>query len=299
VRTAAGACALALVLALQPASAQVGRRGGLAERLRSARGGDRAKGSETADIAGLRVSIWRPSPQPGAHAPLVIFSHGFHGTSTQSAFLMRALAAAGYLVIAPNHKDAGGPGGLRERPEMGFGKPDEWTDATYRDRADDITSLVRALRSDTTWENTIDWSKVAFAGHSLGGYTVLGLAGAWPAWKLPEVKAVLALSPYASPFINKRTLGGLHVPVMYQGGTRDIGISPSLGKGGGAYDLTPAPAYYVEFQGAGHLAWTDLVQDFQSSIGYYCLAFLNKYVKGDGTADPAKRLGDVAALRVR
>ena len=290
-------CALALaVLAGRPASARIGRRAALeGQRVRS---GD-LKGAETAQIAGLRVSIWRPaSPQ---RAPLVIFSHGFHGTSTQSAFLMRALAADGYLVIAPNHKDASGSGigGLRERPEMGFGRPDAWTDAVYKERANDITSLVKAFRADAQWSAAIDWSQMALAGHSLGGYTVLGLAGAWSSWKSPDVKAVLALSPYAAPFINHRSLGALGVPVMYQGGTRDIGISPSLGKGGGAYDVTSTPAYYVEFRGAGHLAWTDRVADYQRSIDYYSLAFLNKYVRNDRSADPARRLNDVASLRVK
>ena len=26
-------------------------------------------------------------------------------------------------------------------------------------------------------------------GHSLGGYTVLGLAGGWPSWKLPGIQS--------------------------------------------------------------------------------------------------------------
>ena len=297
-----GLGALALVaallgtLALVPASAQdSGRRGALTERLRARSGGGRGKGSESATIAGLTVAIWRPAAS-GGRTPLVIFSHGFHGTNTQSSFLMRALANAGYLVVAPNHRDAGGAGGLRERPEMGFGKPDDWTASIYKDRADDITSLVRALKADAKWSASIDWSQLALAGHSLGGYTVLGLAGAWSSWKLPEVKAVLALSPYASPFINSHTLGALAVPVMYQGGTRDIGISPFIGKGGGAYDQTASPAYYVEFESAGHLAWTDLVPTSHSSIEYYSVAFLNRYVRGDRSADPARRLGDVVRL---
>ena len=46
----------------------------------------------------------------------------------------------------------------------------------------------------------------ALVGHSLGGYTVLGVGGGWAHWKDPRVKAILALSPYAAPFINKETL---------------------------------------------------------------------------------------------
>src|SRR6185369_13906011 len=105
-----------------------------------------------------------------------------------------------------------------------------WSDATYKDRADDIRSLLSALKADPGWSKSIDWSKVSLAGHSLGGYTVLGLGGAWLKWKLPEVKAILALSPYCSPFVEKGNLGAITVPVMYQGGTRDFGITPTVVK---------------------------------------------------------------------
>jgi len=255
---------------------------------------------DEAQIADLAVSIWRPSPETNKPFPLVIFSHGFHGSSTQSKFLMKALADVGYLVIAPNHKDAlrrGGQLGGNFMPEVSFAKPEEWTDAIYRDRRDDIKRLIKALKTDTTWAGRIDWSKLALAGHSLGGYTVLGLAGAWPSWKDDDVKAVLALSPYCAPFVQKKTLGGISIPVMYQGGTRDVGITPSVMRPGGAYDQTPGPTYFIDFDGAGHFAWTDLSPTFQKSIDYYAVAFFDKYVKGSSAADPNKKLTDVAEVK--
>jgi pimeloyl-ACP methyl ester carboxylesterase len=274
---------------------QEGQPGELARTVESLRG----TGAEAVQIGSTIVSVWRPSSS--APAPLVVFSHGLHGASTQSSFLMRALAADGYLVIAPNHRDAvaGGLARLLEPPEAGFTRPDAWSDSTYRDRADDIRSLLDALKADERWSVAIDWSRVALVGHSLGGYTVIGLAGGWPAWKLPDVKAVVALSPYAEPFVDHRTLGGLGIPVMYQGGSRDMGISPGLRRPGGAYDATSAPACYVEFRDAGHMAWTDLIPRHQASIEYYCLAFLDTHLEREWRADPARRLSDVADLRVK
>ena len=273
--------------------------GPLRERLAERRQERAGKEAETQEIAGLPVSIWHPASDHVGPAPLVIFSHGFHSFSTQSTFLMKALADNGYLVIAPNHRDSSQRlgSGFTGRPDVGFGKPDQWSDATYRDRADGIVALVKALQADAQWSGAIDWTRVALAGHSLGGYTVLGLAGAWPSWKLPIVKAVLALSPYSNPYLQSGHLGTLGVPVMYQGGTRDFRITPFVKKAGGAYDLTSAPAYFVEFDGAGHFAWTDLNPDFHASIVTYSLAFLNKYVKGDGAADPTRKLANVADLR--
>lgn len=259
-------------------------------------------GAEGAEIAGRHVSIWRPASASAGRAPLVMFSHGFHGSSTQSASLMRALARAGYLVIAPAHKDArpGVIGRLLDRPDVGFGKPEDWTPTMYRDRGEDITAIVGAMKGDPQWAAAVEWSQVALAGHSLGGYTVLGLAGAWSEWRMVDVTAVLALSPYVAPFVSHRTLAALNVPVMYQSGTRDTpGIRSSIRTNGGALDMTRPPAYYVELRGAGHFAWTDLNARYQESIAYYSLAFLNRHVRGDRTAGLDARRADVADLRAK
>src|SRR5437879_824972 len=174
---------------------------------------------------------------------------------------MQAFAAAGYLVFAPNHADAtchGGHARWRDAPELPFRSPDDWNDSTYRDRADDIRRLIDVIRSDQRFRDRADLSRLGLAGHSLGGYTVLGLAGAWPSWKLGGVKAVLALSPYGQPFVRHKTLAQLSAPVMYQGGTWDFGITPSINKSMGAYEQSPAPKYYVGFTRATHFAWTNI-----------------------------------------
>ena len=125
----------------------------------------------------------------------------------------------------------------------------------------------------------------------------MGLAGAWGSWYLPETKAVIALSPFCTPFIAAKTLNRISVPVMYQGGTKDFGITPTVRLKGGAFDQTPAPEVFVDFSGANHFAWTDLNPTFQQEIGDYCVAFLDKYLKGDQSADPLKKTASVAMIR--
>jgi len=239
---------------------------------------------ERLSLAGLAVTVWQPDAATSSARPAIIFSHGFHGCDTQSRFLASALAGAGYLVFAPQHRDAtcdGGGGRLSDPPEEPFVKPGLWSDATYRDRAEDITRLIAELKRDDAWRQRIDWARLGLVGHSLGGYTVLGLAGAWPQWKLSGIKAVLALSPYIEPYLAKSTLSGIAVPVMYQGGTLDIGITPAVGRAGGGYDSSPAPKYFVEFRGAGHLAWTDLgPAAAHAAIIAYSRAFFDHYLEG-------------------
>jgi predicted dienelactone hydrolase len=128
-------------------------------------------------------------------------------------------------------------------------------------------------------------TRLGLLGHSLGGYTALGLSGAWASWRVNGVKAVLALSPYSQPFVRHHTLGGVAAPVMYQSGTHDFGIAPSIRRPAGSYDQSPAPKYFVEFDQAGHGAWTDFSHTAHDAIIAYSLAFMNHYVKGDA-ADP-------------
>jgi len=255
------------------------------------------------EIAGRRVAMWKPAgPVPPDGYPLILFSHGFTGCGTQSVFLTEALAQGGYFVLAPNHRDASCPTGegreeslfsrfASTRSHPPFRKPQLWTEATYRDRGIDLEAILDALVTMKSFQGVpIDLRRVGLAGHSLGGYTALALAGAWPSWKDGRVKAVLALSPYCAPFILHGDLGHLGVPVMYQGGTLDIGISPFVRRAGGAYDLTSTPKYFLDLAGAGHFAWTNLNRSYQARINQYALAFFDRYLKGTTNPDPFAHL---------
>ncbi len=235
-------------------------------------------------LAGLDVSAWLPPAQTPGPWPVIIFSHGFHGCGTNSSFLMEALAGAGYAVFAPNHRDAacGKLPGLIGHAETLFRNPEKWNDQSYSDRAQDIENLIDAMQRDAHYgAPPFDWHHLGLIGHSLGGYTALELAGAWPRWKDPRIKAVLALSPYTAPFIRHKTLRGIGVPVMYQTGARDRAISAGLERRGGAYEQTPAPKYLVEVAGAGHFAWVDIRANATHKIIVdYGRAFFDQYLRG-------------------
>ena len=257
-----------------------------------------ADAQETVKLGGRDVVVWRPADATGRQ-PVIIFSHGFGGCATQSKFLTEALAAHGYWVFAPNHADArcGRRGGFT-RLEEPLREPEKWTDHTYANRGEDIRAIVSALATSGEFASHVDLTKLGLLGHSLGGYTVVGLGGGWPSWKLGGVKAVLALSPYTNPFLAHNTLSGLAVPVMYQGGTVDFGLTPWLRKPNGAYDSSPTPKYFVEFAGAGHLAWTDLRGDAHQRILDYSLPFLDHYVRGTPAAAALTKVENgVADLR--
>jgi predicted dienelactone hydrolase len=251
-------------------------------------------------LGGRDVVVWSPPSSRAGNQPVLIFSHGFGGCAKQSTFLTEVLAAHGYWVFAPNHKDArcGGSRSGGGRPDAPFRKPEEWSDQSFVDRRDDIRAIQQALATSPEFASRVDLGRLGYIGHSLGGYTVVGLAGGWASWKTTGVKAVLALSPYTEPFVVHGTLAGVAAPVMYQGGTLDVGITPFVRKPGGAYDATPSPKYFVDFSRAGHLAWTDLRSGSHAAINEYAIAFLDHYVLGAAAMSTlTQQLSGVADMR--
>ncbi len=259
-----------------------------------------AKPVQNATIAGLTVAVWMPADAVKRPMPVIVFSHGFRGCNRQSSFLMRALADHGYLVVAPNHRDASCGNVARAiGPQERFGRPDAWTEHSFEDRRTDLNALLDALTKEVPWSSLVDPTKIGLAGHSLGGYTALGLAGGWESWRRKDIKAVLALSPWCEPFVRHGALDRVEAAVMYQGGSIDLGITPSVRKPGGAYDKTPAPVYFVDLAHAGHLAWTDLNPRFQDTIAHYALAFFDTHLKGAAPAGLRDRYGLADEVRAK
>jgi len=234
---------------------------------------------ESTQLGGVSVVVWTPASVERSALPVVVFSHALYMCATQSRYLMRALADSGYLVIAPQHADSSCSFSVRPSLSRMSAKPSPlWTEDDFRDRADDIRAVVEALPGDPRYRAIADVGRLALAGHSLGGYTVLGLGGAWPSWRLPGVRAIVALTPYSLPFVRSDGLRNLSVPTMYQVGTLDPVFTMPLEHYG--YEQTPAPKLMVEISWANHMAWTDLGISSRDAIIDYVVAFLDHYVKG-------------------
>lgn len=226
--------------------------------------------------------------------PLILFSHGFGGCSTQSLFLVESLASVGYIVAAPNHSDAKCNSidySDFSPPIPSFRDAEMWNAETFENRRKDIVTVMNYMLSETS-HFSVDSNKIGFVGHSLGGYTGLGMIGGWDTWKDPRIKAALLLSPYAAPFLINGRIPFLSTPVMFQGGTLDFGITPKISRAGGAYDSAPAPKYFLSLRGAGHFAWTNLAckglptlkclirYPNAAAITRYGIAFLDTHVIG-------------------
>ena len=238
-------------------------------------------------------------PAACPRVPLVLFSHGLGGCGLQTLFFTEELARHGYVVAAPDHADSATCGIERDDLRLGnmriddrFIDPKSWSDRSQRERLLDLQAAMRRVASDERLAPITDATRVGAVGHSLGGYTVIGMAGGWPSWTTPEVKAILALSPYVAPFVAHGTIGKLSAPVMYQGAQFDWGITPALEGAQGAYALSPAPKFFLKLKGGTHFEWTNLVCIGRASVAgclkanpnaylidRYGIEFLDRYLK--------------------
>ncbi|MFN8414536.1 MAG: prolyl oligopeptidase family serine peptidase [Anaerolineales bacterium] len=98
--------------------------------------------------------------------PLILLSHGTGGASLQLGWLASYLASEGYIAAAVNHH---GNNGLEPYVAKGF--------LHYWERAKDLSAILDQLLVDQTFANLIDQNQIGAAGFSLGGYTVMAVAG--------------------------------------------------------------------------------------------------------------------------
>ncbi|MFO0523883.1 MAG: alpha/beta hydrolase family protein [bacterium] len=249
------------------------------------------EGGSRTEPAGHGSRIWRDAPAaPGRH-PVVLVSHGFLGAADQSLFITANLARMGYVVAAIDPGDAIDRGARMELPDVL--RPGNWTDATQSERRNDLVGLLDRLEgldgdADAFLHRRLDLGRIGAIGHSLGGYAVLGLAGARTAWRDARIHAVAGLSPYTAPYLMPGGFGSIEIPVMLQGGSFDFGITPLLPR---FHALLRAPRYLLVLRGGNHLGWTDHAiagQDARAAIRdgnprwifEYLLAFLDHHLRG-------------------
>ncbi len=107
-------------------------------------------------------------PVQGEEArPLVVLSHGTGGAAEQLGWLATTLAAAGFVVVAPNHH-----GNTAVEPYTAHGFLHFW------ERTRDLSVAIDRLLDDEVFGPAIDPGRIGAAGFSLGGTTVLSVAGA-------------------------------------------------------------------------------------------------------------------------
>jgi predicted dienelactone hydrolase len=117
--------------------------------------------------AGLAAPGAALAPPEKRGWPLILLSHGTGGSALQMAWLGTALARAGFIAVAVDH-----PGNNANSKLTPQGM------ALWWERATDLSQVLDSMLADPQFGKSIDAARIGAAGFSLGGYTVLELAGA-------------------------------------------------------------------------------------------------------------------------
>jgi predicted dienelactone hydrolase len=108
-----------------------------------------------------------PDARPAAGKfPLIVLSHGTGGSAAMMGWLGTALAAHGYIAAAVNHP---GNNALEPYTPQGF--------SLWWERASDLSQVIDKMLADPQFGARIDSGRIAAAGFSLGGYTMIEIAG--------------------------------------------------------------------------------------------------------------------------
>ncbi len=115
-------------------------------------------------FVGVTVNPDAP-PLPGVH-PLLVISHGYNGNWRNLSWIAAAMAAEGYIVAAPDHP------GTTTFDQNPIDAKKLWR------RPHDISRVIDFVIDSPVLFGATDKGRIAALGHSLGGWTVMSLAGA-------------------------------------------------------------------------------------------------------------------------
>ena len=196
----------------------------------------------------------------GLH-PVVVFTHGYTGTFTDYTFLYEDLASRGYVVASVDHTYEATavefPDGRLATSVLGshlannFRVDFETLRFVVSVRLDDLRFVLNELQrinneASGPFDGKLDMSRVALAGHSLGGLTtLLGVRAD------SRFRAGILLDPYMSEEVSNPTLTS--VLLLAAGRTEWSEKELSL------WNDLQGPRFAVNFRGAEHVMPSDAV----------------------------------------
>lgn len=223
-------------------------------------------------------------PDGKAH-PLVVLSHGYGGSWRNLNWLAGELVGQGYIVAAPDH------------PGTTTFNHDKEQAAQLWERPHDLSRVIDAVTADSALAGKVEPKRIAAIGHSLGGWSVVALAGAQfnpqlfakdckdnpnprtcgladelinpqgdvAAEKLrtmkadPRIGAIVSLDLGLARGFTPESLNSISVPALIFGAGVDIGDLPAKMESGYVASNMPAKtAQYIEIADAAHFSFMQI-----------------------------------------
>lgn len=237
------------------------------------------------------VDVYVPQREGSGRIPVIVFSHGLSSRPEDYAVGLKHIASYGYLVAAPQHigSDAIYLQEMLQGEHQNIFALDEFVN-----RPKDISYVIDELqrRNSTEFNSRLDLKNVGAAGHSFGGYTILGLSGATidfenlqrdcdrlyggldislllecRALELPRIaynfrderiKAVYAINPVNRSIYGKKGISQISIPTVLVSGSYDPAAPPFFEQAASFTWLKTPDKYWAMVEGQAHVNFTNL-----------------------------------------
>ncbi|MFG1602750.1 alpha/beta hydrolase family protein [Actinoplanes sp. NPDC049265] len=209
------------------------------------------------------VPIRRAAPPRTGSYPLVLFSHGLHGSPEGYSAAAASWAAAGFVVALPAYPYTNHSADPYRRRDM-VNQP---ADAAYLLRK---LIAVAADPGDPLYGH-IDTTRVAAVGHSAGGFTTTGLFRAGHDRRLV---AGVVIAGWMAP----GKFGGAPARLLFVHADNDKVIP--IADGRAAYAQAPWPKKFVVLPGATHAAFMHPGEPGYTAMDRTVTAFLRQTLGG-------------------
>ena len=252
-------------------------------------------------------------------APIVIISHGFGSIKENFVSIAEHLASYGFVVFVPDHVGSD----LSYRQTYLQGRLSTLlSPVEFLNRPQEISFLIDHLEelaaNDSQWKKLLNLEQIGVMGDSLGGATVLSLAGAKLDYARitktcnqenvilnlslylqcraqylppenfnlgdPRIKAALAAHPLASGIFGPEGMGEIDIPLMITAGSDDL-VAPVVTEQIHPFVwVNSQPKYLVLFKPGTHFATSEQSSEGAESIPTFLMGkyqeFGRKYFRG-------------------
>lgn len=223
-------------------------------------------GHQISSSRSLTTLVWFPD-SPGRH-PLVVFAHGYQVGPAPYLSLLRAWAAHGYVVAAPEFP-------LTDEALAGPNLDENDINNQPADLRFVTDSLVSA---SSPVARRIDANQVVVAGHSDGSESALAASVAPVPHGEPPYRALIAMSVQQLPGVSHTD----NPPMLVTQGDHDTINPPSYGYQ--VYGQGSSPKYLLVLKGAEHLPPLEAGSAWLSGIELVTEAFVDCYAGHDASS---------------
>ncbi|GAB4531930.1 MAG: hypothetical protein Tsb0014_15870 [Pleurocapsa sp.] len=252
-------------------------------------------------------------------APIIIISHGFGSIKENFVSIAEHIASYGFVVFVPDHVGSD----LSYRENYLQGKLHTLlSPVEFLNRPQEISFFIDRLEelaaTDSQWKKLLNLEQIGVMGDSLGGATVLSLAGAKLDYARllatcnqenvilnlslylqcraqylppenfnlgdPRIKAALAAHPLASGIFGPEGMGEINIPLLITAGSDDL-VAPVVTEQIHPFVwVNSEPKYLALFKPGTHFATSEQSSEGAESIPPFLMGkyqeFGREYFKG-------------------